>query len=234
MAKTTTKAAKEAEKVPIVSIDSSVSEEDVIAYDQAGVELKFEKKGFRFLSDRTLEALSHENRKRYQVVLGILKDEERARRPPPRPQVIDPLGSDEGALLNAVPANTAEGKAWGKKWHLCWKYAQQAEAMGRYGYSVVRVGEDPVECGLKPAGSTFVMADSRGRKEMDLILMKIPMHLYLEHQRAVAAKSRDAVKGRREKFAGEVEEGSKGRLAASEIEEETEKVEIGPQDLTPA
>lgn len=228
------KEAKAEEKIgtelPEVFVDLATSEEDVLGYDQAGAKLTFLKKRFRSLSRDNLEALSYENRKRYQKVLAEIQEEREASRPKATMQVIDPLGGHEGALLNVKVTD----KKWEKQWHLCWKHAVEKDALERVGYSAVRAGEDPVECGLKPAGSTFVLKDPRDRKDLDLILMKISMVTFLQHQTAVAKASHDRVTGYKDKFMADVAESSEGKLKGHIDEEEPEKVELRRQDLTPA
>jgi len=230
MAKKTEEGAKmQVAEGPEVFVDLASSEEDVLGYDQAGAKITFLKKKFRRLSAENFQALSYENKKRYQQVLGEIRAEEEARRPAPRPQIIDPLGGHEGALLNVKITD----KTWEKKWHLCWKHVVEKDALARVGYTPVRAGEDPVECGLKPAGSTFVLPDPRDRKDLDLILMKISKVTFLQHQTAVAEASRDKVKGYTEKFKADVEEGSKGRLKGVIDEEEPERVELRQSDIQP-
>jgi hypothetical protein len=226
--KTTAEVKKEEKEEPKIYIDLATSEEDVVAYDAAGVMLIFNKKRFRRLSRENLEALSYENRQGYLKTQKIIEEEEEAKRPLPRAKIIDPLGTHEGALLTP----TITDKAWEKKWHLCWKYANEAEALGKNGYSRVVAGEDPVECGLKPAGTSFLLADPRSRTDLDLILMKVPMHLYLQHQTAVAAASTDKIKGYKDQFNEEVAEQSNGRLRGKNLEEEpTEKAVLSRSDL---
>jgi hypothetical protein len=191
--------------------------------------LVFLLKRFRTLNRENLEVLSHDNRVSYQKALAVIRAEMEAARPVPRAKIIDPLGGHEGALLDAKITDPK----WGKKWHLCWKHAVTKDALARAGYTPVRAGEDPVECGLKPAGSTFLLPDPRDRKDLDLILMKIPMVTFLQHQTAVAAASQDKVKQIPEKFASDVEEGSKGRLKGVFIEEDTEEVQLRRSDLRP-
>lgn len=221
---------KEVQAPPKVYVDLATSEEDVVAYDQAGAEVVFLKRRFRTLSRANLEALSHVTRTEYQRTLKAVREEQEARRPVPRPQIIDPLGGHEGALLTVKVTDPA----WAKKWHLCWKHACEQDSLSRIGYTVVRAGEDPVECGLKPAGSTFLLPDPRDRKDLDLILMKISMTTFLQHQSAVSAASQEKVKGAREKFSNEVKEESGGRLKATLEEGETEEVRLKRSDLTPA
>lgn len=221
---------KASEAGPEVYVDLATSEEDVVAYDQAGARLIFLKKRFRRLAKENLDALSHENQKSYLKVVGEMRADEEARRPPPRPKIIDPLGGHEGALLGVKITD----KDWDKKWHVCWKHTLEQDTLSRVGYTPVRAGEDPVECGLKPAGSTFLLPDPRKREDLDLILMKISMTTYLQHQAAVSSESQDRVKGYRDKFSNEVEESSKGRLRGSAIEEETEAVQLRRSDLRPA
>ncbi len=231
MAKKTEKAAVETKEEPtIIHIDLATSEEDVVAYDQAGAELVFLKKRFRALSRDALEALSQKNKDSYRKTVREIREEREASKPAPRPQIIDPLGGHEGALLNVKITD----KAWARKWHLCWKHAVEKDALMRLGYRVVRAGEDPVECGLKPAGTTFTLVDSKSRADLDLILMKIEMTTFLQHQTAVAEASRSKVKGIKEKFQSDVEEGSKGRLKGTWDEEEPEKVALKRSDLRPA
>lgn len=220
------KAPEEATKV---YIDLATSEEDVVAYDQAGAFLVFLKKRFRKLSKESLEALSHDNRKRYLEARKAVDDLIEASRPAPRAQIIDPLGGHEGALLNVKITDPK----WEKEWHVCWKHCVEQDSLTRVGYKPVRAGEDPIECGLKPAGSTFVLKDPRDRHDLDLILMKVKQITYLQHMNAVAQASQDKVKGYREKFSSEVEESSEGRLKGSIEEEETEKVSLRRSDLRP-
>jgi hypothetical protein len=223
-------AKEESSEQPKVYIDLATSEEDVVAYDAAGVHLIFNKKRFRKLSRESFEALSHDNQKRYLKAKAELEEEAEAKKPLPRLQVIDPLGGHEGALLNVKITDPL----WAKKWHVCWQYAEQADIVSRAGYSKVIAGEDPIECGLKPAGTTFVMKDPRARADLDLMLMKIPMHIFLQHQNAVAQKSTDKLKGYRDQFAEEVAEGSDGKLRGAKLEQEPdEKVTLKRSDLRP-
>lgn len=216
------------ESEPRVYVDLATSEEDVVAYDQAGAFLVFNKKRFRTLSGDNLNALSHDNRKRYLQAKAALEADREALRPPPRAKIIDPLGRHEGALLDARVTDVA----WGKKWHLCWKYCDEADSLAREGYTPVRAGEDPVECGLKPAGSSFILKDSRARADLDIILMKVSMTAYIQHQVAVSQLSTDKIKGYKDQFASEVSEQSEGRLKAAALdEEEPEKVSLRRSDL---
>jgi len=230
MAKTTKPTPTVDEPRPRIHINLAISEEDVIAYDQAGVELIFDKKGFRRLSRDTVEALGHENKKAYFKTLEVMKDEEAARRPAPRPKVLDPLGGHEELLLNARITD----KEWAKRYHLCWKYCSQADSLKQFGYATVSAKDDPVECHAKTAGDTFQVRDPRGREDLDIILMKLPMHIYLQHQTAVSQTSQDRVKGYTDKFSGDVEEASKGRLKGVIEQGEPEKVQLAKGDLTPA
>ncbi len=220
---------KKTSEAPEVFVDLATSEEDVVAYDQAGAKLVFLHKRFRTLSRENLEALSHENQVSYRRELALVRAELEARRPVPRPQVLDPLGGHEGALLDVKVTD----KTWEKKWHLCWKHVVEQDSLARLGYSVVRAGEDPVSCGLKPAGSTFVLKDPRDRKDLDLILMKVSMVTYLQHQTAVAEASQSKVKNLKEKFMTDVEEGSKGKLLGVVEEGATEAVQLKRSDLRP-
>jgi hypothetical protein len=218
------------ETLPEIYIDLATSEEDVVAYDQAGANLIFLKKRFRRISKENLDALSKINRDSYLKTLREMRLDEEALRPPPRPKIIDPLGGHEGALLNVKVTDPK----WEKTWHVCWKHTVEQDALARVGYIPVRAGEDPIECGLKPAGTTFVLPDPRKREDLDLILMKVRMTTFLQHQTAVAAESTARIKGYVDKFRGDVEEASKGKLKGAVIEEETEAVQLKRSDLTPA
>jgi len=221
---------KELGSAPVIHVDLATSEEDVVAYDQAGAKLVFLLKRFRSLTRDNLEALSHDNQVSYRKALTMIKEEAEARKPVPRPQVIDPLGGHEGALLEVKFTD----KTWAKKWHVCWKHTVEQDSLARVGYSPVRAGEDPVECGLKPAGSTFILKDPRDRKDLDLILLKVEMVKYIQHINAVSEASQSKVKGIKEAFSQQVEEGSKGKLTGMVEEEEPEAVSLKRSDLRPA
>jgi hypothetical protein len=218
------------DEAPKVFVDLATSEEDVIGYDQAGAILIFNKKRFRRLSKENLDVLSYENKKEYMKTVKLLQDEEEARKPSPKAQIIDPLGGHEGALLEVRITD----KEFEKKWHLCWKHAREADSLARVGYQKVVAGEDPVESGLKPAGTTFVIKDPRSREDLDLLLMKLPKHLFLQHQTAVAQASTEKIKGYRDKFLGDVTEESKGRLKGIIEDEPTEKMNLSSKDLRDA
>jgi hypothetical protein len=221
---------EEPKGAPIIHVDLATSEEDTVAYDQAGAKLVFVHKRFRSLKRENLEALSHDNQVSYRKAVEEMKNEADARKPAPRPQVIDPLGGHEGALLDIKVTDPV----WAKKWHTCWKHVVEQESLARVGYSPVRAGEDPIECGLKPAGSSFILKDPRDRKDLDLILMKVAMTRYLQHMTAVAEASRDKVRGLKEKFAQDVEEDSRGKLKGLVEEGPPEEVSLRRSDLRPA
>lgn len=215
---------------PKVYVDLATSEEDVVGYDQAGAKITFLKERFRFLSKENLDVLSHDNRQSYLRTKALIQQELEDKKPKQILKVLDPLGGHEGAMMKVKVLE----KEWQKKWHLCWKHAVEKDALMRLGYSLVVAGEDPVECGMKPAGTTFTIPDPRSRTDLDLVLMKLPMHIFIQHNTAVAKESQGKFAAFKDKFAADVEEGSKGRLKGKVFEDEPEeKVSLRQSDLRP-
>jgi hypothetical protein len=189
------------------------------------VDIFFTEKNFRVLPDHILRDLSHENRKRYYQVFAILQKKAEDSKPKQRLEIIDPLAGGESMMLRIVPKGD-EGREFLKRNHVSWQRSNEQEAWMRKGYRVVRAGEDPIECGMKPAGTTFVIADPMGRKDLDLIMMCVDMVTFLQHESAVAAKSQDRVKNVPMTFDDQVKDMTGGKARLFSEPEETETVKI--------
>jgi hypothetical protein len=208
-----------------VFVDLDTSEEQVIAYEQAGAELFFTEKRFRVLADKTLADLSHDNRKRYYQTLQVIQKKVEDSKPKGRLEIIDPLAGGEQAMLRIIPKGK-EGEEFLKRNHISWQRANELDAWVRKGYRAIRAGEDPIECGLKPAGTSFVISDPMGRKDLDLLMMCVDMVVFLQHESAVAAKSSDRVKRVAPDWDDKVKDMTRGKAMGMKIEEEAERVTI--------
>jgi hypothetical protein len=202
-------------------------DDDVIRLNSDGVLLRFGSgEEFRVLPDAVTDVLSHENAKRYWVALGEHKARSRANGEKPLlEKIVDPLvGHEEARLHFELKHDDLEAsKEFFKRWWLSWQFCTSVPGMEAVGYTKV-TDKDPVVVGISSNASGYFMTkDTQGRDE--LILMKVDYQTHLQHDRAVAGKSRQAVSGARGEFEGALEKMSRGKVKPMRETEEDTTVE---------
>lgn len=229
--KTTPPAPKNPELVRITSADE---ESLVISYNKEGRVLSFDGEDFRPLSEPAAADLSHDNARRYWMAYGVWKDRKRKPERAVVEKILDPLAGHEGARLTFTPRGD-EGKEFLKRNHLAWMFSTTVPGMKQLGYKEVHE-DDPVDVGISSNASGYYLTrDLQGRDE--LLLMKIDMQRFREHERAVVAKSQRAIKGAREDFEGKLDALSHGKvkpMRESEEDQTVEKVRVTPDTVNRA
>jgi len=187
-----------------MTITSKNTEEEVLALEEKGVALVFAyEEDFLQLSDETVEKLGRESSRQYFISLGAHKAYAKQRDsegPSAGLQILDPLGASAGNKLRILKKR-ADGTledvsngwvdAQGKKWHPCWKRPDELGECESLGYTRITQESDPdiVTRGASGTSSSRVILRKDGTD--DLIAMKIPQRIFLEHLHAVALKSQE-------------------------------------------
>jgi len=227
---TTPEAAKVA---PSYIINKDTTEAEVLRYEKEGATLTFANgPAFKVLPDSICEALSHENAKRYWVAFGEHKAMSKpGREKPSVEKIVDPLVGHEEARLTFKPRGR-EGIEFLKRNWLSWQFCTNASGFKQLGYKEVSE-EDPVDVGISSNASGYYLTkDLQGRDE--LLLMKVDFAKHLEHEKAVAALSRQKVRGAREQFEEGIDRVGRGKVPVMpETDEDltVEKVRVGPSDV---
>lgn len=236
MAKTSKKlpeAPAEPKPAPKYLVSKDITEAEVIAYEKEGATLEFAGGArFKVLPESIVADLSHDNAKRYWVAFGEHKAE--ARRTAPKPmleKIVDPLVGHEEARLAFTPRGR-EGVEFLKRNWLSWQFCTNASGFKQLGYKEVSE-EDPVDVGISSnASGHYLTKDLQGRDE--LLLMKVDMNIHLQHEKAVAALSRQKVRGAREQFEESIDRVGRGKVPVmpeSEEDQTVEKVRVSASDV---
>jgi hypothetical protein len=178
--------------------------EEILALDEKGVEVVFPyEEDFIELSDEDVEKLGRLSARQYFIAEGAHKawvKQQESEKPTRGLQILDPLGASAGNKLkilrkleNGKLVDVSQGwvDAQGKKWHPCWKRPDEIGECESMGYVRITQESDPdiLTRGATGVSSSRVIARKDGSD--DLIAMKIPQRIYLEHINAVALASQE-------------------------------------------
>jgi hypothetical protein len=191
-------------KTALITLETT--EAEIVALDSDGRTLEFDESAFKRLPDAVVQALSHENAKRYWVTLGAV---DRNARPKPtrKLEILDPLQGQEEKLME-IRALGPKGKEYFKRWHTYWAYLEKIDVAKAMGYTEITKDEaaaNELGIGVSSDAAGYYTIRSAGTfnsatagKE-ELRLMKLPLEKYRAHMQGVAARSEDAVNKAREK-----------------------------------